>query len=163
MTSPARTAVVGYFDSVALVKRYVAEVGTTWVQSWCRDPNQTVAVTEIGLVEIAAAFAGKLRGGFIAQTAYDGARADLEADARTEYVLVSVDRPIVDVAIELTSRHSLRGHDAVHLASALRLDEALLAPQLSSLLIFVSADNDLLTAARAEGLSTENPNNYQQH
>ena len=159
MSQPTATALVGYFDSSALVKRYVAEVGTTWVQTWCDDPNQIVGVAEIGLVEIAAAFAGKLRGGFITQTAYDGARADLEADARDEYVLVAVDRSIVDEAIELTARHPLRGYDAVHLACALRLNQALATQRLPSL-IFICADNDLLAAATAEGLATEDPNNY---
>ncbi len=159
MSQSAGTGLVGYFDSSALVKRYMVEVGTTWVQTWCDDPNQAVAVAEIGLVEIAAAFAGKLRGGFITQTAYDGARADLEADARDEYVLVAADRSIVDEAIELTDRHPLRGYDAVHLACALRLNQALVTQHLAPL-TFICADNDLLAAATAEGLSTENPNNH---
>jgi hypothetical protein len=74
--------VTAYFDSSALVKRYLAEPGTTWVQTWCSDPGQTVAVAEIGLVEIAAAFASKLRGGFITQEMYRDAHNDLAADAQ---------------------------------------------------------------------------------
>ena len=62
MNEPAGPAATSYLDSSALVKRYLAETGTPWVQAWCADPNQTAAVGEIGLVEIAAAFAGKLRG-----------------------------------------------------------------------------------------------------
>jgi hypothetical protein len=120
---------VGYFDSSALVKRYLAETGTSWVQAWCDDPDRTVAVGEIRLVEIAAAFASKLRGGFITQTAYRNAR------------------------------HPLRGYDAVHLACALRLNRALVAQHLPPL-VFVCADNDLLSAAAAEGLAIENPNDY---
>jgi len=150
---------VGYFDSSALVKRYLVETGTSWVQAWCDDPDRTVAVAEVGLVEIAAAFGSKLRGGFITQTAYQNARIDLEADARIEYVLVAIDRSIVNEAIELTARHPLRGYDAVHLACALRLNHALVAQHLPPL-VFVCADNDLLKAAAAEGLATENPNDY---
>lgn len=56
MNQPAAIAVTGYFDSSALVKRYLVENGTPWVQTWCDDPAHTVAVAEIGLVEIAAAF-----------------------------------------------------------------------------------------------------------
>ncbi len=55
------TSATCYFDSSALVKRYLLETGTAWVQRWCDDPAQTIAVAEIGLVEIAAAFASKLR------------------------------------------------------------------------------------------------------
>jgi predicted nucleic acid-binding protein len=148
-----------YFDSSALVKRYITESGTTWVQTWCDSPNQTVAVAEIGLVEIAAAFAAKLRGGFITQAAYRNARADLAIDARDEYVLVTVNRSLVDEAIDLTAQHRLRGYDAVHLACALRLHHALIAHDLAPL-TFICADDDLLAAAAAEGLLTDNPNRH---
>lgn len=156
MNQPVATA---YFDSSALVKRYLDEPGTAWVQAWCSDPGQTVAVAEIGLVEIAAAFASKLRGGFITQEEYHNARDDLVADARDEYVLVTINRLVVDEAIELTGRRRLRGYDAVHLACALHLNRALIAHDLAPL-TFVSADDDLLTAAAAEGLFTDNPNRH---
>jgi len=159
MSHPTAEIATGYFDSSALVKRYIAENGTAWVQSWCNNPRQTIAIAEIGLVEIAAAFAGKLRGGFISSRLYQEARSDLEIDAEYDYVLVTVDRSIVDIAIELTSRHRLRGYDAVHLACSLRLNRALINQQLSPL-VFISADNDLLAAANEEGISTDNPNNY---
>jgi hypothetical protein len=156
MSEPVRKAVTGYLDSSALVKRYLAEAGTSWVQAWCDDPAQTIAVAEIGLVEIAAAFAGKLRGAHISPTQCRGARADLTADAQNEYVLVAVSRVVIDAAIDLTARHRLRGYDAVHLACALTLNRALVARGLSPLML-VSADEDLLKAAVAEGLLTENP------
>ncbi len=148
-----------YFDSSALAKRYLVEPGTTWVQTWCDDPEKTIAIAEIGLVEIAAAFAAKLRGEFITPGAYHNVRTDLTIDARDEYVLVSVNRSLVDEAVELTARHRLRGYDAVHLACALYLNRALVAHQLIPL-VFVCADNDLLAAAAAEGLVRDNPNNY---
>ncbi len=159
MSQPVNQTVTSYLDSSALVKRYLVEIGTPWVQAWCDDPAQTVAVAEIGLVEIAAAFAGKLRGGHITPSQYHSVRADLVADARDEYVLVTVNRAVVDEAIELTARHRLRGYDAVHLAAALRLNRALLAYHLPPL-IFISADDDHLKAAVAEGLPTDNPNRH---
>jgi predicted nucleic acid-binding protein len=156
MSQLATQAVTSYLDSSALVKRYLAEAGTPWVQMWCADPIQTVAVAEIGLVEVAAAFAGKLRGAHITSAQYDGARADLAADARDEYVLVTINRAVVDEAIELTAKYRLRGYDAVHLACALTLQRALAAYKLQPL-AFISADDDLLQAAAAEGLATDNP------
>ena len=156
MSESVHHAVTSYLDSSALVKRYLVEAGTPWVQAWCDDPTQTIAVAEIGLVEIAAAFAGKLCGAHITPTQYHGARIDLTADAQDEYVLVSVSRAVVDEAIELTARHRLRGYDAVHLACALTLNRALVARGLLPL-SFVSADEDLLKAAAAEGILTENP------
>lgn len=159
MNQPAGQAVTSYLDSSALVKRYLVETGTPWVQTWCADPIQTVAVGEIGLVEIAAAFAGKLRGAHITPAQYHSARADLAADARDEYVLVTINRAVVDEAIELTAKYRLRGYDAVHLACALTLNRALAAYHLPSL-VFVSADDDLLKAATAEGLSADDPNRH---
>lgn len=159
MNEPAGPAATSYLDSSALVKRYLAETGTPWVQAWCADPNQTAAVGEIGLVEIAAAFAGKLRGTHITAAQYYNARADLAADARDEYVLVTINRAVVDEAIELTAKHRLRGYDAVHLACALTLNRALVAHNLPSL-VLISADEDLLKAAEAEGLATDDPNRH---
>ncbi len=159
MTQPSATTVTAYFDSSALVKRYMTEIGTTWVQAWCDDPAQTIAVAEIGLVEIAAAFAGKLRGAGITSQAYRDARTDLEADAQDEYVLVDIDRSIVNDAIQLTEQHRLRGYDAIHLACAIRLNNALVAHDLPAL-VLVSADDELLAAAAAEGIHTVNPNDH---
>lgn len=53
----------------------------------------------------------------------------------------------------------LRAYDAVQLAAALTANDALVTADLSPL-IFVAADNDLLAAARAEGLAADNPNLY---
>ena len=156
MSQPVNQAVTGYLDSSALVKRYLVETGTPWVQAWCDDPAQTVAVAEIGLVEIAAAFAGKLRGAYITPTQYHSARTDLTTDAQNEYALVTINRAVVDEAIQLTARHRLRGYDAVHLACALILNRALVIRLLPPL-VLVSADDDLLKAAAAEGIATENP------
>ena len=71
----------------------------------------------------------------------------------------SGEQTMVDEAIQLTRRRKLRGYDAVHLACALALNKPLVEGGLSSL-IFVSADNDLLAAAEAEGLLTDNPNDH---
>ena len=80
MSESADQAVTSYLDSSALVKRYLVETGTPWVQAWCDNPAQMVAVAEIGLVEIAAAFAGKMRGAHITPAQYRHARSDLMAD-----------------------------------------------------------------------------------
>ena len=159
MRRPEPQLATSYFDSSALVKRYLGETGTSWVQTWCADPFQIVAVAEIGLVEMAAAFAGKLRGGFVTPEQYDRACIDLERDAEDEYVLVAVQRTVVDEAIELTARRRLRGCDAVHLACALRLNRALQSHSVPQL-VFISSDKDLLAAASAEGLAVDNPNDH---
>ncbi|MBA3946870.1 MAG: type II toxin-antitoxin system VapC family toxin [Herpetosiphonaceae bacterium] len=58
---------------------------------------------------------------------------------------------LLDRAMQLTQQHRLRGYDAVQLA-------ALTASAVLPPLTFLSADNDLIAAARSEGLSADNPN-----
>jgi predicted nucleic acid-binding protein len=148
-----------YLESSALVKRYAVETGTAWVQTLCGQADRVIAVALIGLVEVAAAVAGKRRGGIMDQVTADAIMNDLKADAAVQYSLLGVDEHTVDEAMMLTGRYRLRGYDAIHLACALRLDRALLARRLPPL-VLVTADDDLLKAAQAEGLGTENPNLY---
>jgi predicted nucleic acid-binding protein len=149
-----------YLDASALVKRYMAERGTNWIEALCANQDaHAIAIAHIGLVEVAAAFAAKQRGNFITPAEYDNALADLVHDAQHRYQLAAVDPFIVDSAIQLTRRRKLRGYDAVHLACALALNKPLVDHGLPPL-TFVSSDNDLLAAATAEGLPTDNPNQY---
>jgi hypothetical protein len=149
-----------YADSSALVKRYVIETGSAWLQTLVDLPaGHTFVVANIGLVEIAAALVAKQRQGVLAGPILDGLLRDLLRDARDQYWLVEANQSIINRAMALTRRQKLRGYDAVHLACALLTQEPLLQQGLPSL-ILVSADLELLTAAQAEGLLTANPNDY---
>jgi predicted nucleic acid-binding protein len=149
-----------YLDASALVKRYLAETGSAWVESLCADEaNNAIAIAQFGLVETAAAFAAKRRGQFITDSEYESALADLLRDAGERYRLVAVGPALIDNAIQLTRRQKLRGYDAIHLASALALNTPLVGNRLPPL-TFVAADDNLLAAAQLEGLTTENPNDH---
>jgi hypothetical protein len=149
-----------YLDASALVKRYVAEIGSAWVGALCADENtNALGIANIGIVEIAAAFAAKRRGGFIATEDYEGILSDLLRDARARYRLVPVGPALISSAIRLTRQHRLRGYDAIHLACALSLNATLTTGDAAAL-IFVAADANLLAAARVEGLAVENPNEH---
>jgi uncharacterized protein len=147
------------FDSSALVKRYITELGSAWVEGLV-DPaaGHTVWVAEITQVEVAAALAARHRAPRgISRRVRDAAVALLARHCETEYQLVALGRPILDEAVELTQRHRLRGYDAVQLATALAVAAALRAAGLTAP-TFVAADGDLVAAARAEGLDAEDPN-----
>jgi predicted nucleic acid-binding protein len=150
-----------YFDSSALVKRYFAEIGSAWVQKRCNDSARTTVTADISRVEIAAAFAGKYRGGFITRLEYRKAHAKLRTDVLKRFQLLPITSERIDEAIALTGSHRLRGYDAVHLACVLYANQTLIDSNLPSLVVF-AADSDLLKAAEAEGLNTENPNRYPQ-
>jgi len=145
-------------DASALVKRYVNEVGSAWIRQ-ITDPTaqNTVLLAEITLAEVAAALAAQCRApGGITQEQRDRALSRFLQDCDEHFLLLPVDRPVIDRAVELTQNHRLRGYDAVQLATALVTNEILQAQNLLSL-VFVAADNDLLNAAEAEQFPVDNP------
>ena len=97
-----------YFDSSALVKRYMAENGSGWVIGRYQDATRIIATVDFSRVEIAAAFAAKLRGHFITQADYERAREMLTADAHNRYHLLPVTSERVDCV--LTFRCSAPRH-----------------------------------------------------
>ena len=155
----AAPSAVYYFDSSALVKRYALEPGTAWVRGLCEQGDNVQAIAHIGLVELSAALSGKQRGGFLTLDECEQLLTELVQDTQSDYLLIAIDENVIDSAFSLTRRHKLRGYDAVHLACALALQRILTAEGWPEL-IFVAADNDLLAAASAEGLVTDNPNAY---
>ena len=148
-----------YLDASTVVKRYVSEMGSAWVQALCSNKGNTLIMAEITLAEVASAFARAARGGRISAEERLSYLDLFIGDCAERYRLVAIERIIIDRAVDLTQSHYLRGYDAVHLATALAMNAALLRKQLPPL-TFVAADEDLLEAAQAEGLPTENPNLY---
>ena len=146
-------------DSSAIVKNYMNEVGSTWVKSLCTSPSNIISLIRITMVEVSSAFARKHRAGEITEHERDRSLAWFLYDCRNQYQIAEVDYQVVNIAIQLTQRYSLRGYDAVQLATAIHINRALVANHLSPL-IFVSADRQLCSAAVIEGLITENPNQH---
>ncbi len=148
-----------YLDTSAVVKRYLPEIGTTWIRG-LTDPatGHIVVLGEITLVEVAAAIAAKHRasGSFSRQERDDALTLFLQ-HYHTEYEVTAIDRTILERAVNLTQNHRLRGYDAVQLATALLTNELLTAAGLSAL-TFIAADHDLVAAASAEGLDMDDPN-----
>lgn len=149
-----------YFDSSALVKRYVAEVGTSWVQALCAPAAGHVLYTvRISGAEIIAALFRRARTGTLSSADAQAAAMQFKADVRGDYQIVEVTEILVDRAMTLAEQHGLRGYDSVQLATALEL-QALRAVRSLPPLTFVSADDMLNNVAVAEGLAVENPNNH---
>ena len=151
---------VYFFDSSALVKRYVAEIGSSWVLSLC-NPNlkNNVFIAAITAVEITAAVSRRAKGGNInpkdAKTVY----LQFKNDIQSEYQVVEITDNIINSAMTIAEKHGLRGYDAVQLAAAKAVNDLCIANNLHSL-TFVSADQELNNAAVTEGLVVDNPNNH---
>ena len=114
-------------------------------------------------VEVIAAFARRRKGKSLSVTDANTAISDFKADFSRDFNTVEVTSKVITKAVDLADKHSLRGYDAVQLASALEIYSRLTAIGVDFNLTpftFVSADDELNTAASVEGLIVENPNNY---
>ena len=150
-----------YFaDSSTLVKRYVQETGSAWVNGlFVPFPHDDVHIVSIAAVEIVAALMRRSRSGTI--TAADAAAACslFLADLPLDYQVIEVSQTLIGQAIAFAQRYKLRGYDAVQLAAACQVNILCLSLGLNPL-IFLSADQELNTAAQSEGLLVDNPNDH---
>ena len=150
-----------YFDSSAAVKRYAVEKGSNWIKNIVEPAaGNIVHLSQIGVVEIAAALSKKVRTQELTKEDYEAALQLFLTDVQNEeYIIASVNDQVIQLAVDLTKRHPLRGYDAVHLATAISLNTALLEAELPTI-IFVTGDRILHEAARSEGLVVENPDEH---
>ncbi len=150
-----------YFDASAFAKHYLREPGSRWVDETLNQAAQDRFVSsELTGVEVICAIARAEREKRIGLALRNSLAARAIEETRNTLRLTGVSRQILSQASQLALRHALRAYDAIHLATALRiLNEAL--PSGLPAPIFVSADENLLAAARAEGLATENPNEHE--
>ena len=149
-----------FLDTSAVVKRYAPERGSRWIKGLIENPENSVTIVQICIVEVAAALARKVRTGEISRDSCQKALTRFLADMDTgDYEIAKLDDEVVSFAVGLTQRHPLRGYDAVHLAAAFVLNRALVEVGLSPL-IFVAADDVLCKAAEKEKLTVENPNQH---
>jgi predicted nucleic acid-binding protein len=149
-----------FCDSSAIVKRYVNETGSNFVEDLADVTNgNVILLARITQVEVAAAIARRLKGGSIATADAQKALVAFQHDLTNSYFTVEITPLLSSRAMSLATKHALRGYDAVQLAAALEANDERIANELSPLTL-VSADDELNTAAQAEGLTVENPNDY---
>ncbi|MBC7856454.1 MAG: type II toxin-antitoxin system VapC family toxin [Pirellulaceae bacterium] len=147
------------FDASALIKRYVNEAGSTWVQSLFDLPGRRNYIARIGSVEVVAALTRLAKGGYISSGDASINIAAFRHDLATQYVAVPVNRQTISFAMDLAETHTLRGYDAVQLACALAANARRQAMG-GSALTLISADIELNAAATMEGLAVDDPNRH---
>ena len=147
-----------FLDSSALVKRYVAEVGSAWVKSQS-DPagGNSCWIVSITRVEVLAAIHRRVRTKVLSLAQARGMEAALRRELGTLLQSIPVGTAVLSDAMRLITAHPLRAYDAVQLAAALYLQTRNAASGMSAP-AFLASDRDLLRAAAAEGLSTDDPN-----
>jgi predicted nucleic acid-binding protein len=133
-------------DTSALVKLYVAEPGTHETRAHLGSASM-VATSRIAYPEARAALARRRREAGITRNALRRAVSALDRDLE-RFVVVELTARVARRAGEVAERRALRGFDAIHLASAIELEQ--LTDATGRFLCF---DDRLRRAAAAEGLS----------
>lgn len=149
-----------YLESSALVKRYSAEAGSKFVIKLLQPSSgnrlYSAKITEI---EVCAALTRKRKGLTMTAAAATKSIARFRRNFAARFVKSDITDSIISDAIRLSDLHALRGYDAIQLAAALETNSERISRGIAPL-TFVSADAELNSAAQAEGLAVENPNNY---
>jgi predicted nucleic acid-binding protein len=127
------------------VKLYVREAGTDQTRARL-DAASMVATSRVAYPEARAAFARRRREAAITRAALARAVAALDRDL-VRLVVVELSAKVAKRAGDLAERRALRGFDAMHLASALEMEELTgIVPG------FLCFDDRLQEAALAEKL-----------
>lgn len=143
-------------DSSALAKRYLKEIGSTWILNWIEPTaGNVIVISELAFVEIQSLLARHVREGTLTPTDANTLLSDFLIHYRDDYLVGLIDTGVVQLAGQLVHQHKLRTLDAIQLASASHTANILSEP-----MTFVSADNNLLTAASAQGFRVDNPHTH---
>jgi uncharacterized protein len=149
-----------FFDTSGIVKRYIVEAGSGWVQN-ATDPaaGNVIYLARISAVEITSAVIRRQKGGSLSATVAASVLGQFRHDMSVDYRILEITPAVLSSAVLLAESHSLRAYDAVQLATVVELHTQRLVHGLSPVTL-VSADQALNTAAAAAGLLVENPNYY---
>jgi predicted nucleic acid-binding protein len=152
--------VVYFFDSSAIVKRYLIETGTAWVNSITDlAAGNKIFLARITLVEVVSAITRKTRSSGLSATGASKAISGFRDDFGNEYSVIELTPSLIERAADLTESHALRAYDAVQLAVALQIDAEMKSAGTPPITV-VSADGALNTAALAEALAVDDPNTH---
>jgi predicted nucleic acid-binding protein len=139
-----------YFDSSALVKRYIEEEGSDKVNALLKEGSFAV-VSSLAYSEILAAITRRHKAGDIETCGLERIKKAFKADW-VFLTVVEMHKEIFQSIDEVITRHALKGASSIHLSTALWLKKTTKED-----VVFVASDLELLKAARAEKLEIYNP------
>lgn len=136
-----------FLDTSALAKRYVQEPGSGELSELLTSITSEIFISTLAFVEFASAMGRKMRNKEIAEAKVGEAIKELEKDWYEVFTKIPLEDMLAETAATIALEHSLKGEDAVHLASAQAIDVEL----------FVASDNRLIRVAKKMGINSYNP------
>jgi predicted nucleic acid-binding protein len=151
-----------YLDSSALAKKYIREKGSEAIQQkiTAQTGAEAIAFTSVlTYAEILAAFTRRAKEGTLSSREVRRARQDFETDWAVGLAPLTLDSSVLLLVRDVLLHFSLKGSDAIHLASALWLRDAARTGTSgrASKLIFATSDTRLGNAAVDRNLEVFNP------
>lgn len=155
-----------YVDSSVLVKQYIQEPETVAVRARIKEESlrsQITFISDVGYAEIFAAFARKFRDNLLQASENDQVQKQFQDDWLFTIGHIELTVGVLGLVPGLVNKHPLKGADAIHLASALWLRDAMRLRKSfgasPGILEFATSDKQLKNAAALEGLSVFDPQN----
>lgn len=136
-----------YFDSSALLKRYLNEKGDTKVRGLF-DKSERIFVSAVTHVECASAFQRLLQTKFIDKSEYERLTNEIAIDFPF-FETVPFDEDVKQIALKVIEKHPLKPLDTIQLASLIYIAEEVES--------FVVCDNKLKKCSREEGFKIIDP------
>ena len=136
-----------FLDTSALAKRYVQEPGSGELAELLTSITSEIFISTLAFVEFTSAMGRKLRNKEIAEAKVGEAIKELEEDWYEVFAKIPLEDTLAETAAAIALEHSLKGADAVHLASAKAIGAEL----------FVASDEKLIRVAKKMGMISYNP------
>jgi len=133
-----------YLDSSALVKVYAIESGHEEVEALLKEHAGFLLTSIVAYAEVLSALSRAHRSGRMTDGEYAASKSRFRQNWK-EILVIQLREDVLTDAERLIDSYGLRGFDAVHLCSAMWLDELRLS--------FACFDQRLRAAATAEGLT----------
>jgi predicted nucleic acid-binding protein len=149
-----------YFDTSALVKRHVIEVGSGWVLSLVRaKAAHDIYIARIAVVEVTSAITRRQHSGHLTRAQAGAMLGHFRRHLAQRYHVIELTPDLFGEAALAARKHRLRAYDAVQLAVALDLYRRHQDAGLGSVTL-VSADQALNDTATDEGLIVDDPRSH---
>lgn len=136
-----------FFDTSALIKRYIDEPGTSLIENIFRE-SDSIFVSAISEIEAHSTFKRLLVEKAVSPSDYLVLKEEFGMDFR-HFNVIPMDDPVIENAKKMIENHRLKTLDSIQLGSALSLIDEIDA--------FICSDEKLIRAAKKEGFETVNP------
>jgi len=141
-----------FFDSSALLKRYILEPGTNEVIQLLQEDHQ-IGVSRFAHVEVTATIVRRAKGGDIEKDDASEVLDAFEDEFRARFNVTEVNGPTLTRAVDLVRTYALKAADAIQLACLLAAASGVRRDEFT----FVCSDTALNAAAKSEGIRVLDP------